>query len=131
MKEPTTGEINYPGRLAAVLLALVLSSTNSALLYLDIWRQPSLSEPFSMVLFFLSASAHLSYLFLPFFAKHLLGPVFAVAPPERPGNGSRNRQQAPDLNDTGFFAVVSTCFGSGLCFLAFLLWVLQLDMSGV
>ena len=62
-------------RLAIVLFVLVITIANSALFYFIIWDIFDPKDPYINILFFLSASAQLTYVFFPWFAKDLLRPV--------------------------------------------------------
>ena len=115
-------------RVLAVGFVLALSAGNSALFYFVIWDMLSPSEPFSVILFFVSGSAHLAYFFLPWFAKEMLAPLFRPIASDSGRNQSGNNHPAGEASMNNGFVNVCAMFGMLLCTTAIGLWSLQSDL---
>ena len=111
-----------------VSLVLLLCCTNTALLYFVIWDMFSKSNPYGILMFAISGSAHLLYLFLPWFVAEQLGPFWRSA-------GSRvtrfdNQAIGGDEKGVSNFTYISVQFGVGLCLATITLWSLQSELGG-
>ncbi len=113
-------------RLLVVGLLLALSAGNSALFYFVIWDMLSPSEPYSVILFFLSGSAHLGYFFLPWFIKEMLAPAFRLPASNSGRFDSRNSHQTGDASNG--FVTACAMFGMLLCITTIGLWSFQSDL---
>lgn len=125
MSEPDAKTPNVYSRCASLALITALSLANSALFYFVIWDMFSPSEPYTVILFFVSGSAHLVYFFLPWFAASVLAPVFRVDGTGASHYSGGARSQAPQTDN--FFVTICTQFGVALCITALVLWALQID----
>ena len=113
-------------RLLVVGLLLALSAGNSALFYFVIWDMLSPLEPYSVILFFLSGSAHLVYFFLPWFIKAMLAPAFRRLTSEASRLDSRGGYQAGEASNG--FVTVCAMVGMLLCITTIGLWSFQPDL---
>jgi hypothetical protein len=114
---------NQASGVSALLLVLGLAVANSLLFYFVIWDLLSNWEPFSVLLFIVSGSAQLTYVFLPWFVREMLAP--AVEFPAGSSHRYRDPNTAPSAPAGVCFASVATKFGVVLCAVALGLWLLQ------
>ncbi len=110
----------------AVTLVLALAVANSALIYFVIWDMLSPSEPYSVILFFISGSAHLIYLFFPWFIKNQLGPLFRTYPEDR--RRCDRRENGSKSEFVGSFINFFICVGVALCFSSLAFFAIDLEV---
>lgn len=122
MKNKQSDKSSITNKLSILLLMLALTIANSILFYFVIWDMLSPSKPYTVILFFISGSAHLIYFFLPWLAIACLGPIFRGG---GDGNARFDRRGQDDGGPAGAFVTVVTQFGMVLCVSAIGLWFLQ------
>ena len=105
---------------------LSLTIANSILFYFVIWDMLSPSKPYTVILFFISGSAHLIYFFLPWFVMECLGPIFRAG---GEGNARFDRRAQGNDGPAAAFLNVVTQFGVVLCLSAIGLWFLQSEFE--
>jgi len=115
---------SWGGRVAALLLVLGLLLANSLLFYFVIWDLLSPSQPYTVILFFLSGAGQLGYFFLPWFAREILAPLFRASSEA----GRRFRDGGHAARADGFVITVFTHIGAALCLSAIGLWFLQTEL---
>jgi putative hemolysin len=114
-------------RIGTVLLVVALSLANSLLFYFVIWDMLTPSQPFTVILFFVSGGAHLIYFFLPWFTRAMLAPIFRLRGDDVGRfDGAAGGRTAQDENG---FVRLCTGFGAGLCVTSFVLLSLQFNFS--
>jgi len=120
--------VSATGRIALLLLLVLLAVANSAFLYFFFWDQLIEGRLIGVMIFSVSASAHLLYLFLPWFARDLLTPLAYRT------SGSSTRYIDPNQYDAGtgvsFLPSMMMTIGGALCVVAALFWVVDEDPFG-
>ena len=114
-------------QVGVLLLVFGLAVANSLLFYFVIWDSLlSDWEPISVLLFFVSGSAHLIYFFLPWFVRELLAPAVDTT------TGTNRRFRDPNSGSparaTTSTVAVATWFGAALCATAIGLLLVQVDL---
>lgn len=123
--------VNAVGRVAVLLLILCLAVTNSLFLYFVFRELLGDGQLLSSLIFSISASAHLLYLFLPWFARDLLTPIFyrSSESSRRYAGQGRVATSAPSAS-VGFLPSMMMVIGSGLCVAALAFWIVGTDPFG-
>lgn len=110
-------------RVAGLLFVLGLCLANSILFYFVIWDMFSPSKPYTTILFVISGGANLVYVFLPWFARSMLAPIFQVHSDDVRRFDGAAASLSPRHDSP--FASLCTIFGAALCVTTLGLWLVQ------
>lgn len=125
---PRQTSVSAAGRLTVLLLLIALAVANSLFLYFVVWDLLSQGSLISKLMFSISASAHLLYFFLPWFARDLLAPIVSQSPPPS-GRYAYRHDDAP-ATEVGFLPKLMIVIGASLCVIGFGFGLVEVDPFG-